>query len=333
MYCNNCGKQLEDGVKYCNGCGHKIEINTIPVVTPIISEESQNINPHPLQGQHIGTTPIQNEVKKESPVKPKNKRLVWIILGVVLALTLLYCLSRCAPSADTSSDKIAEENAELKNRINKMTESITNLNSEKEALEETIQSQNSQINDLQKKVDDLSSQIEEYENGAAALLIDIKNAYEHEDWQTVVDKANTLHNKFNGGQEDQEAQPLAAEAQQKLAEEAEKAAAEEAAGYETGITYDQLARTPDDYTGKNVKFSGKVVKVIEGDNETHIRLAVDRDYDTIIYAAYESDLVSSRVLEDDNITIYGISIGNYTYESTLGGQITIPAVWVEKIDQ
>ena len=53
--------------------------------------------------------------------------------------------------------------------------------------------------------------------------------------------------------EEAEAQRKAEEeAAQKAAEEAAAAAAakEEAKGYETGITYDQLARTPDDYKGK-----------------------------------------------------------------------------------
>ena len=118
----------------------------------------------------------------------------------------------------------------------------------------------------------------------------------------------------------------------KEAEEAAKAA-EEAKGYETGITYDQLARTPDDYTGQKVKFYGKVLQVMEGDTETHIRLAVDDNYDTVLYAAYSSDLLSSRVLEDDYITIYGVSLGLYSYEATSGATITIPSVWVDQVDQ
>ncbi|WP_272875231.1 hypothetical protein [Bhargavaea massiliensis] len=66
------------------------------------------------------------------------------------------------------------------------------------------------------------------------------------------------------------------EAKRKAEEEAKK-------GYDTGITYDQLARTPDDYIGKKVKFSGKVIQVMEGDGTTQIRFAVNEDYDTIIY--------------------------------------------------
>ena len=44
-------------------------------------------------------------------------------------------------------------------------------------------------------------------------------------------------------------------------------------------------------------------------------------------------IVSSRVLEDDHITIYGTSASTITYKSTMGGNITVPAVIIEKIDQ
>ncbi len=53
-------------------------------------------------------------------------------------------------------------------------------------------------------------------------------------------------------------------AEKQAAEEAARLAAEEAQGYETGITYDNIARTPDEYTGKKVKFTGKVIQLIEG---------------------------------------------------------------------
>ncbi|WP_338470919.1 toxin regulator [Niallia sp. XMNu-256] len=127
-----------------------------------------------------------------------------------------------------------------------------------------------------------------------------------------------------------------AEAAAKAAEEAEKQrlAEEEAKkGYDTGITYDQLARTPDDFIGKKVKFRGKVVQVIEGGTETQVRIAVNDDYDTILYAGFDKSIVSSRVLEDDKITIMGLSSGLITYDSTMGGKISIPGVLVEKIEQ
>lgn len=111
---------------------------------------------------------------------------------------------------------------------------------------------------------------------------------------------------------------------------AEAAAAEAAKGYETGITYDQLARTPDSYIGKKVKFKGKVLQVIEGDTVTQIRLAVNSNYDKVLYCTIPKRLTSSmRMLEDDIVTVFGVSAGLLTYQSTMGGQITIPSITVD----
>lgn len=143
---------------------------------------------------------------------------------------------------------------------------------------------------------------------------------------------------------EQEAESIAASKAAKESEAAAKAKAESEAaskaaaekekkGYETGITYDQLARNPEKYQGEKVKFKGKVVQLIEGDDEIQIRLAINSDYDKILYCGYDPSIVSSRVLEDDIITIYGISVGTISYDSTMSGRITIPAAYVEKIDQ
>lgn len=77
---------------------------------------------------------------------------------------------------------------------------------------------------------------------------------------------------------------------------------------------------------------GRVIQVIEGDGEVQIRLAVNGDYDNIMYCAYNSSIVTSRVLEDDYITVMGKSSDLITYTSTMGGEITIPSMVVEKID-
>lgn len=128
------------------------------------------------------------------------------------------------------------------------------------------------------------------------------------------------------------------EAEEKAA--AEKAAAEKKAkeeeekkGYDTGVTYENLARTPDDYLGKKVKFSGKVVQVMEDDDETQIRLAVNDNYDNILYLGVPKTLTgNNRILENDEITIMGKSAGLLTYKSTMGGNITIPSVLVDKFE-
>ncbi|MFJ7727887.1 toxin regulator [Neobacillus sp. NPDC097160] len=123
------------------------------------------------------------------------------------------------------------------------------------------------------------------------------------------------------------------EAEAKAAEEKRLAEEKEKQGYNTGITYDQLARTPDDYVGQKAKFSGKVVQVIEGSSTTQIRFAVNKDYDTILFGEFDKSVVSSRILEDDVITIMGVSSGLISYKSTMGGQISIPGLSIEKIEQ
>lgn len=118
--------------------------------------------------------------------------------------------------------------------------------------------------------------------------------------------------------------------EKKLAEEKEKQAKQ---GYNTGITYEQLARTPDKLMGRAVKFHGKVIQIIEGDTEVQMRLAVNDDYDKILYCAISKDnLKGTRILENDKITIYGVSTGLITYNSTMGGKISIPGVLIEKYE-
>ena len=111
---------------------------------------------------------------------------------------------------------------------------------------------------------------------------------------------------------------------------------EEAENFDTSqcklIGYEKLARNPDDHIGKMIKVSGRVVQVMEGDDEyNQLRVEVNDNYDTVIYVEYDHRILESRVLEDDYLTIYGMSMGTITYESTLGGNITIPSMIGEKI--
>ena len=101
-------------------------------------------------------------------------------------------------------------------------------------------------------------------------------------------------------------------------------------------TYKEIARNPDKYNGKNVKFTGKVVQVSEGYfNSVTIRLNVTRDeygfYDDTIYCDYTYSSGESKILEDDIITIYGTCKGSTSYTSVLGANITLPKVDVKYV--
>ena len=99
------------------------------------------------------------------------------------------------------------------------------------------------------------------------------------------------------------------------------------------ITYSQLARTPDDYVGNKITFEGKVIQVSENSysDTVYLRVATSDDYNKVMLIEYDSSILSSRILEDDEIRFYGTSTGLYTYESTLGKSVTIPAATVEHI--
>ena len=178
--------------------------------------------------------------------------------------------------------------------------------------EDQIAQQQTQIAEKEKKIKELQGKVDE-----AAPWFEM-TAAEQEKKEAELKAAKEAKEK-------EEAEKLAAE--QKKKEEEEKK------GYDTGITYSQLARTPDDYLAKKVKFSGKVLQVMEDGDSIGIRLAVDGDYDNVILGTFDSSIISERILEDDYITVYGLSAGIYTYESTMGASISVPSMTIDKISR
>lgn len=126
-------------------------------------------------------------------------------------------------------------------------------------------------------------------------------------------------------------------------EESKQLEAQERMGYDTGITYSNLNREPDSYKGQKVKFFGRVLQVLEEENEIAVRLATRKFKDSSVLGnlsymedevlgVYNSKTSDYRILEGDMITIYGVSRGLYTYTSTQGEKITLPLIDVQKID-
>jgi len=189
---------------------------------------------------------------------------------------------------------------------------------------------NKEVKRLERKIDNRQETIQK-KDAQISKLEDI--VAEAEPWFDLTEKEQ--QRKIDK-EEQKKAKAKEKEKKEKEAAEAKaerKAKEEEKKGYEAGITYDQLARNPDDYIGEKVQFQGKVVQVMDGDGTQQIRFAVDDDYDNMMYAEYDSDIVDSRILEGDMITIMAISNGLLTYESTMGGNITIPSVLIDKIEQ
>ena len=96
------------------------------------------------------------------------------------------------------------------------------------------------------------------------------------------------------------------------------------------IAYESLFRYAEDHKGKRVYYRGKVVQVIEERGDFQLRVNVTPgDYgfwDDTIFLRYDDAPV--RILEDDVIAFVGRMNGTITYESVLGGDITIPDITV-----
>ena len=103
------------------------------------------------------------------------------------------------------------------------------------------------------------------------------------------------------------------------------------------VDYETIARNPDSWKGKNIKVTGEVIQVQESSSANAYRVSItEGDYGlwtNPVYVVTASDFGSStRVLEDDIVTVYGISYGLYTYTTVLGAQQTVPAITAEFID-
>ena len=317
--CPNCGAEIPEDREYCEQCEEQLKQTVGTSKREEMNQNSDLAETVVSQDEAIDEVAVQAEMEqevtdnKETLLNQGKKKINRAIVISAIVWIVLIIIGVTMKGQQDSRYKVLKERYESIN---------TQLSDERE-----------RASDLQTKVNDLQAKLDELENGASTQLVEIKNAYENGEWQNVIDLAGKLHEKYNGSEEDKEAQEMAKNSQSKLDEAAAAKAAEEAQGYETGITYDQLARTPDDFKGKKVKFTGKVVQVIEGSGSIQIRLAVNDNYDTILFGQYDSSIVGSRVLEDDHITIYGTSAGTISYQSTMGGTITIPGVSIEKIDQ
>ena len=204
-----------------------------------------------------------------------------------------------------------------------------------QSLEAQASQAESQVNEINSKNKELNASYESMSSEYVAYKESMKEYEDLAEAEASARKASAAaeEESINASKAAEKESITASKAAEEEAIAASKAA-EEAKGYETGITYDQLARTPDEFKSKKVKFTGKVLQVMEGSiaSDPAIRLAVNKDYDTVIYGKYPSQIISSRILEDDVITIYGTSYGLQSYQSTLGGTITIPYVYIDKIE-
>lgn len=97
------------------------------------------------------------------------------------------------------------------------------------------------------------------------------------------------------------------------------------------LDYEDILREPDAYDGKYCIVDGTVDQIIEGWFGSFTIFVVDEDGNKW-GCTYSYDEGESRVLEGDNVTMYGKCQGTSNTETVLGEQVTLPHVDAKYID-
>ena len=145
-----------------------------------------------------------------------------------------------------------------------------------------------------------------------------------------IEFVNQEKTKWNTEKEQKKAEEKARkEAEEKAQKEAEEKNFKESCKV---YTFEQMARNPDKFKGTNVKITGEVVQALYGTNSVDLRVNITKNghystyYTDTIYVIYNTKTGEDKILEDDIITIYGTSMGDYSYTSTIGAKVTLPLI-------
>ena len=73
-----------------------------------------------------------------------------------------------------------------------------------------------------------------------------------------------------------------------------------------------------------VRISGKVLQEQDSEGLHTLRVAMDNNYDKIVYVAIMDSHYERTIAEDDQITLYGVALGRESYTTVLGASKTLP---------
>ncbi|GEQ34336.1 hypothetical protein ACEN4K_11620 [Marinilactibacillus psychrotolerans] len=267
----------------------------------------------------------------------RNRKYVSLVFGISLLVSFILF----GMTVDTTEDEEIAPNQIEEVEADEEEEEVVLLtlsDEEKELLEENYSELSS--GQIRNKVDKILKNIDDYEDADQEFILQHKDrieeeqvAFKEKERKEKEEEKKEAEKKRKEKEEAEKAQREKEEAERKKKEEAEKAQREkeEKEKYNTGITRNDMARDKDGLMGEYVKFSGKVVQVMQGDGYNQYRFAVNDDYDQMILIEIANDLIDSNILEDDYITIEGMSSGNHNYTTVLGAEQTIPAVIVDNV--
>lgn len=100
---------------------------------------------------------------------------------------------------------------------------------------------------------------------------------------------------------------------------------EDLSNYRTDYDIKDVERNPAEYKDELLSFEGKIIQVMEDEVYTSYRIAINDDYDRIVYLQTFNVTLEERLLEDDYVTVYALFNDLLTYETVMGASQTVPA--------
>lgn len=279
-----------------------------------------------------------------------KKWYFWAIIFIIIPILLIIVLVRIKDvgNVPVSSNVIQQESISYKVLRNiyedggkKKTEKIviTNKNISNDEIEEIYKERKEQNKDVDLTIwlfsnEDDANNMNNAEVAEASYLenegIKINN-YEAE--RVAQEKAE----KEEAERKQQEEEQKAREEQERLEEEQKQQQIEqekqEFKDSCNAYTYEQLARNPAEMIETRVKLVGEVIQTIYDGNIVQLRVNITKEngyYSDTVYV--RCIIEGDRILEDDIITIYGTAMGEVSYTSILGAEITLPYIEAEYVD-
>ncbi len=97
------------------------------------------------------------------------------------------------------------------------------------------------------------------------------------------------------------------------------------------LKYDTIIHAPDGNKGQKFTCTGKIIQVLDDSYRLQIgNSLLDSDVVMVDYKLSEGE---QRIVEDDYVTVWGVSEGLITYTTVLKSELTIPRISADKIDR
>ena len=98
-------------------------------------------------------------------------------------------------------------------------------------------------------------------------------------------------------------------------------------------SYETHRDMADAYNGRKVTFIGTILQALDHDGTAIFRIATSGEKDNVVYATYRFTADEGLLYKGDNVTVYAVTAGTFTYKTVTGNEKTLPSVEIKAIEK